>query len=129
MPFSLVLLLGLALPQMAPDAPKPDALALLNEVSQRYAEVKSYHIEAIEEETSGNELQHSWAEDNAYGGSSRQVDVIATKGARATARQLLCQMAQRSGPTTYMTISIPNTLRLPNTQRGAALFRTKKHRR
>ena len=60
MPFSLVLLLGLALPQMAPHAPKPDALALLNEVSQRYADVKSYHIEAIEEETSGNELQRSW---------------------------------------------------------------------
>jgi outer membrane lipoprotein-sorting protein len=60
MPFSLVLLLGLALPQMAPNAPKPDALGLLNEVSQRYADVKSYHIEAIEEETSGNELQHSW---------------------------------------------------------------------
>jgi len=76
MPFSLVLLLGLALPQMAPHAPKPDALALL-----------------------------------------------------ATARQLLCRMAQRSGRTTYMTISIPNTLRLPNTQRAEALFRTKKHRR
>ena len=60
MPFSLVLLLGLALPQMAPNAPRPDPLALLNEVSQRYAEVKSYHIEAIEEEASGNELQHSW---------------------------------------------------------------------
>jgi hypothetical protein len=53
MPFSLVLLLGLALPQMAPNAPKPDALVLLNEVSQR-------HAEAIEEEISGNELQHSW---------------------------------------------------------------------
>jgi len=32
---------GLALPHMAP---KPDALALLNEVSQRHADVKSYHI-------------------------------------------------------------------------------------
>ena len=111
MAFSLVLLLGLALPQMAPNAPKPDALAVLNEVSRRYAEVKSYHIEAIEEETSGT---------NCLRRSLRQVDVIATKGARATARQLLCRMAQRSGRSTYMTMSIPNTLRLPNTQRAAA---------
>jgi hypothetical protein len=37
MAFSLVLLLGLAVPQMAPNAPRPDPLALLNEVSQRYA--------------------------------------------------------------------------------------------
>jgi hypothetical protein len=28
----------------------------LHEVSQRYADVNSYYIEAIEEETSGNEL-------------------------------------------------------------------------
>jgi outer membrane lipoprotein-sorting protein len=60
MPFSLVPFLGSALPQMAPNAPKPDSFALLNEVSQRSADVKSYHIQAIEEETSGNELQHSW---------------------------------------------------------------------
>ena len=45
---------------MAPNASKPDALAPLSEVSQRDADVKSYHIEAIEEETSGNELQPSW---------------------------------------------------------------------
>jgi hypothetical protein len=58
--FSFVVLLGLASPQMAPDAPKPDALALLNEVSHRHADVKSCHIQAIEEATSDNELQHSW---------------------------------------------------------------------
>jgi len=60
MPFSSVLLLALAPPQTASNAPKPDALALLNEVSQRYADAKSYHIEAVEERTSNNELQHSW---------------------------------------------------------------------
>lgn len=59
MPFPLILLLAFVLPQTEPN-PKPDALALLNEVSQRYADAKSYHIEAVEEETSGNDLQHSW---------------------------------------------------------------------
>ena len=31
---------------------------LLPKVSQRYADTKSYHIEAVEERTSSNELQH-----------------------------------------------------------------------
>ncbi len=60
MPFPFVLLLVLAVPQTAPNEPKPDALSLLNEVSQRYADAKSYHIEAVEEHTSSNELQHGW---------------------------------------------------------------------
>jgi thiol-disulfide isomerase/thioredoxin len=60
MPFPCVLLLALALPQSAQTAPRPDALALLTEVSQRYADAKSYHIEAVEERTSSNELQRSW---------------------------------------------------------------------
>jgi thiol-disulfide isomerase/thioredoxin/outer membrane lipoprotein-sorting protein len=59
MPFPIVLLLAF-LAQGAPSAPQSDALALLNEVSQRYADAKSYHIEAIKERTSSNELQHSW---------------------------------------------------------------------
>jgi thiol-disulfide isomerase/thioredoxin len=60
MPFPFVLLLAFALPQTASNPSKPDALALLNEVSQRYADAKSYHIEAVEEENSSNELQYSW---------------------------------------------------------------------
>jgi len=58
--FPFVLLLALALPQAVSNPPKPDALALLNEVGQRYADARSYHIEAVEEENSSNELQHSW---------------------------------------------------------------------
>jgi len=38
----------------------PDALALINKVSQRYAEAKSYHIEAIEERSATSELSRSW---------------------------------------------------------------------
>jgi len=59
MPFLFVLLLTLAALQ-TPDASTKDALTLLTEVSQRYADAKSYHIEAVEEGTSSNELQHSW---------------------------------------------------------------------
>jgi hypothetical protein len=45
-------------PERAP--PPKDALALLNEVSQRYADANSYHIEAVEESTSSNELSRHW---------------------------------------------------------------------
>ena len=59
--FLAALPLGLALLQATSQATSPpDALALLNEVSQRYADAKSYHIEAVQEENSSNELQHSW---------------------------------------------------------------------
>ena len=58
--FSLVLLLLALLPPTPQSAPAKDALALLNEVSQRYADAKSYHLEAIEERTSSNELTRHW---------------------------------------------------------------------
>jgi thiol-disulfide isomerase/thioredoxin/outer membrane lipoprotein-sorting protein len=57
--FPVVLLLALR-PIQASNAPVGDALALLIEVSQQYADAKSYHIEAVEERTSSNELQRSW---------------------------------------------------------------------
>jgi thiol-disulfide isomerase/thioredoxin len=64
MPFSFVLLLAFTSLQVpnapAQNASPKDALALLTEVSQRYADAKSYHIEAFQESTSSNELQHSW---------------------------------------------------------------------
>jgi thiol-disulfide isomerase/thioredoxin len=56
MPFPFLLLLALALPQGTQAAPAKDALALLNEVSQRYADAKSYHLEAVEENTTTTEL-------------------------------------------------------------------------
>ena len=59
MSFPIVLLLAL-LPQAAQSAPAKDALALLNEVSQRYADAKSYHIEAVEESTTSNEWSRDW---------------------------------------------------------------------
>lgn len=37
-----------------------DALKLLTEVSRRYADAKSYRIEAVEEWTSNSELSRSW---------------------------------------------------------------------
>jgi hypothetical protein len=60
MPFPFVLLLALVFPQTSPHVPKPDALALLTEVSHRYADAKSDHIEAVEESSSANDLQHGW---------------------------------------------------------------------
>ena len=38
----------------------PDAKSLLNEVSQKYADAKSYHIEAVEERTISNDLTKHW---------------------------------------------------------------------
>jgi hypothetical protein len=57
-PIALALVL-IPLQNEKPAAPQ-DALALLNEVSQRYADAKSYHIEAEEERNSSNELRRDW---------------------------------------------------------------------
>jgi len=54
-----VLPLAVVLFQAAPSVGQ-DATALLNEVSQRYADAKSYHIEAVEERTSSSELNREW---------------------------------------------------------------------
>jgi thiol-disulfide isomerase/thioredoxin len=59
MPFAVVLFLAL-LPQASTNPRTKDALALLNEVGQRYADAKSYHVEAIVEETTSNELSRNW---------------------------------------------------------------------
>jgi len=60
MPFPILLVLVFALPQSVSSASTTDALSLLNEVSQRYADARSYHIEAVEEQTSSNELSRHW---------------------------------------------------------------------
>ena len=52
--------LGLILLQSAQVVSSTDALTLLSEVGQRYADAKSYHIEALEEETSSSELLRDW---------------------------------------------------------------------
>jgi thiol-disulfide isomerase/thioredoxin len=51
--------LGLVLLQ-SQVASSTDALTLLSEVGQRYAGAKSYHIEAVEEQTSSSELLRDW---------------------------------------------------------------------
>jgi thiol-disulfide isomerase/thioredoxin len=58
--FPVVLALALIPQHSAQPSSTQDALALLTEVSQRYADAKSYHIEATEERTDSNELQRSW---------------------------------------------------------------------
>jgi hypothetical protein len=61
MRFLTMLLLAVPLSQVASPQPAAvDALGLLTELSQRYADAKSYHIEAVEERTSNNELSRSW---------------------------------------------------------------------
>jgi len=52
--------LALVLMPLQNEKPTQDALALLNDVSQRYADAKFYHIEAVEERTSSNELHRDW---------------------------------------------------------------------
>jgi hypothetical protein len=54
--FLAALPLGLILLQSAQVVSSTDALTLLSQVGQRYADAKSYHIEAVEEETSSSEL-------------------------------------------------------------------------
>lgn len=39
---------------------RPDALTLLKNATQRYADAKSYHIEAVQERTSTNALDRNW---------------------------------------------------------------------
>ncbi len=58
--FLLLALYALQTSETIPQATPSNALALLTEVSQQYADAKSYHIEAVEEEESSNELRHSW---------------------------------------------------------------------
>lgn len=58
--FLAALPLGFILLQTTQVASPTDALTLLTEVSQRYADAKSYHIEAVEEETSASELYRDW---------------------------------------------------------------------
>ena len=57
----LCLLLSLAfLAQGAPATAPSSGLALLNSVADRYAQAKSYHIEAIKEQTTSGNLTSSW---------------------------------------------------------------------
>jgi thiol-disulfide isomerase/thioredoxin len=59
--FALVLaLLIQAPPANPPAAPPTDALAFLRKVTQRYADAKSYHIEATLERTNRNTLLRNW---------------------------------------------------------------------
>jgi thiol-disulfide isomerase/thioredoxin/outer membrane lipoprotein-sorting protein len=59
MDFSFVLTLALLIQGTAGNAPV-DALTFLNNVTQRYSDAVSYHIEATVERTTRNELSHSW---------------------------------------------------------------------
>ena len=58
--FLAALPLGLILLPSAQVVSSTDALTLLSEVGQRYAAAKSYHIEAVEEETSSSGLLRDW---------------------------------------------------------------------
>jgi len=56
-----VLALFLTLPNAtSQNTPTSDALGLLNQISQRYTDANSYHIEAVEERTSSNDLHRDW---------------------------------------------------------------------
>lgn len=59
MPSCLVFALALML-QGNPSTPPADAMAFLTKVTQRYADAKSYHIEATLERTSSNALSRHW---------------------------------------------------------------------
>jgi len=56
----VVLLLSLVAQIVSQSPSAADGLTLLKEIGRRYAEAQSYHIEAIEERTSSNELHRDW---------------------------------------------------------------------
>src|SRR5690242_15896504 len=55
-----VIVLAALLAQTTPGPSRPDALTLLKDVAQEYAQATSYYIEAIEERTASNELYRHW---------------------------------------------------------------------
>lgn len=59
MPLCLILFLAF-LTQATPATVPSGGLALLNSVAERYAQAKSYHIEAIQEQTNTGALSRSW---------------------------------------------------------------------
>ncbi len=63
-PVSCVLLLttiaACAVAQSGNSTSSPSGLELLQRVSHRYADAKSYRIEAVEESTSTGEFEHTW---------------------------------------------------------------------
>src|SRR5690348_8102042 len=57
----LYFILSLALLAQEAPAPLPSSgLALLNSVAQRYAQAKTYHIEAVKEQTFTEDLSRTW---------------------------------------------------------------------
>ena len=60
--FFLIIFVASVLPaqESPPLSSLPGALYLLKQVSQKYADAQSYRIEAIEEQTSQNDLHHEW---------------------------------------------------------------------
>src|SRR5437867_3265285 len=60
LPFAFVLITALTLlAQSAPAVPN-DGLEILTRVGKHYADAKSYHIQAVHEYASHNELQRNW---------------------------------------------------------------------
>jgi thiol-disulfide isomerase/thioredoxin len=57
---TILALVAPLLSQSAAERNSASAMALLERVSQHYAEAKSYHIEAVEERTESGELRRDW---------------------------------------------------------------------
>ena len=56
------ILVGSGALAQSPSAIPPDALSLLQQVSQRYADAKAYHIKSVEQDTQNEELEYNWSE-------------------------------------------------------------------
>ena len=118
MPFPFLLLLARVLPQATPAAPAKDALTLLNEVSQRYADAKSYHLEAVEEKTESHELSRHWNK-RLLTAIVMRTGATATKGILDSGQQPWSRMEPRIGITTPSTIFTPRSPPRPTTRRRA----------
>ncbi|MBV9183734.1 MAG: hypothetical protein JO356_20705, partial [Acidobacteria bacterium] len=64
MRIAIALFATVLIPGIAFSTPRPDALTLLANVSQQYADANSYHLEAIEQQTSGSAFERNWRKMN-----------------------------------------------------------------
>lgn len=86
---SVVLLLAQSTPSLATE----DALALLNQVGQRYSAAKAYRIEAITERTSSNELSCNWQKLAHLADALKSAAFLPEKTISVDGKSLNCQVA------------------------------------
>lgn len=124
MDFPLVLTLILFI-QGTPGNPPSDALSFLSNVTQRYVDANSYHIEATVEHIASNELSRTW-EKTLLKAIAAPGGGIAMRGAPDGAPPFLYLTEPRSGFTTQTSTGTQRRRLQPACQRKVSLARKRK---